>query len=165
MNWPPVILVAEDSDAEFVLLRCAFESAGLPHRLVSVAHGREALDYLYGEEGYSNREKFPFPDLMLVDLHMPVMNGFEVLAAVGRRFEFQNLAIVVLSSDDDPVAIRSAVRLGANEYILKPQLTVERVKVVRHLYERWLSGREKVAPEGRALGARLADEKVERKEL
>lgn len=160
--------MAEDNNDEFVLLRCAFESAGFPHRLIGVAHGEEALEYLYAKEGYSDRAKFPFPDLMLIDLHMPVMNGFDVLAAVGDRLEFQRLPIVVLSSNDDPISIRTAQRLGAREYILKPLMMVERVKMVWGLHERWLGGREKLPPErpGRnPVREFLSDQKPEGKEV
>ena len=148
VNWPPVILVAEDNDDEFVLLRCAFKSAGLPHRLIGVAHGGEALEYLHAEEGYSNRARFPFPDLMLLDLYMPVMDGLEVLAAVSNRFEFLSLPIVVLSADDDPMTILTARRLGAKEYIVKPLTMSERVEMVRRLHARWLAGSKKPPEHG-----------------
>ena len=142
MSWPPVILVAEDNDDEFVLLRCAFELAELPHKLIGVVDGREALNYLHAEEGYTNRARFPFPDLMLLDLYMPVMDGLEVLAAVSNRFEFLSLPIVVLSADDDPLTPLTARRLGAKEYIVKPLTMSERVEMVRGLHARWLAGRK-----------------------
>jgi len=169
MNWPPLILVAEDNDDEFVLLRCAFESAGLPDRLIGVCNGAEALDYLYAEEGYSNRAAFPFPDLMLLDLHMPVVDGFEVLAAVSDRLEFLNLPVVVLSSDDDPVTIRTARRLGARDYIPKPLTMQQRVEMVRRLHARWLANIEKPAREihGFTSGevrSRLLNEKTQGKQ-
>jgi CheY-like chemotaxis protein len=143
VRWPPVILVAEDNDDEFVLLRCAFESAGLPHRLIGVVNGAEALAYLYADDVYSNRAAYPFPDLMLLDQRMPVMDGFQVLAALNGRIEFQSLPIIVLSSMNDPKATRMALRLGAKDCILKPLTISERIDMVRSLCSRWLAGRDR----------------------
>lgn len=72
-----VILVAEDNDDDFVLLRCAFESVRVPHKLIGVANGVEAINYLYADEPYTNRSAYPFPDLMLLDLSMPVMDDLK----------------------------------------------------------------------------------------
>ena len=145
--------MAEDNDDEFVLLRCAFESSGFSYRLIGVANGAEALDYLYAQAGYSNRVAYPFPDLTLLDLHMPVLNGFEVLEAVGKKFEFESLPLVVLTSDDDEFAKWRARKLGAKDYILKPLTMAERIDMVRGLHLRWLADRKKPASEGTAFNA------------
>ena len=120
MSWPPVILVAEDNDDEFVLLRCAFESSGFSYRLIGVANGAEALDYLYAEEGYSNRAAYPFPDLMLLDLHMPVLNGFEVLDWIKAQTFPVPMHVVVLSGSEHTEDKERAARLGAEDYLMKP---------------------------------------------
>jgi CheY-like chemotaxis protein len=135
-----VILVAEDNDDDFVLLHCAFESAGLPHRLIGVGNGVDAVDYLYADVPYTNRSAYPFPDLLLLDLHMPVMDGFEVLAGLKGRSQFRCLPIVVLSSVDDPLIIQEALKLGATDFLIKPITTAEWVEVAQKLHGRWLSG-------------------------
>lgn len=135
-----VILVAEDNDDDFVLLRCAFESAELPHRLIGVQNGVDAVDYLYAEVPYTNRSAYPFPDLLLLDLQMPVMDGFEVLAALKGRAQFRCLPIVVLSSVDDPLFIQEALKLGAADFLIKPITMAERVEMVRGLNSCWLKG-------------------------
>ncbi len=140
-----VILVAEDNDDDFVLLRCAFESAGLPHRLIGVDDGLDAIDYLYADRPYSNRSAYPFPDLMLLDLQMPIVDGFEVLATIKGRTQFQSLAIVVLSSADDPIIIQQALNLGAADFLNKPVTTEERIEIARRLHSRWLADEKKSA--------------------
>ena len=139
MNPAPVILAAEDNDDDFVLLRCAFESAGFPHKLVGVINGVEAVDYLYADEPFTNRSTFPFPDLVLLDLQMPVMDGIAVLAAVKERREFRSLPIIVLSATDDQEVIREAYKLGAKDVLTKPLTMSERVDMVRQLHSRWLA--------------------------
>jgi CheY-like chemotaxis protein len=139
VNPAPVILAAEDNDDDFVLLRCAFESAGFPHKLVGVINGVEAVDYLYADEPFTNRSVFPFPDLMLLDLQMPIMDGIAVLAAVKERREFRSLPIIILSSTDDGNAIREAFQLGARDVLTKPLTMSERIDMVRQLHSRWLA--------------------------
>jgi CheY-like chemotaxis protein len=140
---PPVILVADDNDDNFLLLRCAFESARLPHRLIGVANGFEATCYLCADEPYHNRSEFPFPDLLLLDLEMPIMDGFEVLAALKDQPEFQHLPVVVLSSMDEPEAMERALKLGARDYLVKPTTMHERIEMVHRLHAQWLAGKDK----------------------
>jgi two-component system, response regulator len=134
----PVILVAENNDDDFVLLRCAFESAGLPHRLIGVPNGVDAINYLFADEPFTNRSAYPFPELVLLDIHMYLMDGIEVLAALKERIEFRHLPIVVLSSVEEPKIIREALKLGAKDYLVKPITMEERIGMVRALDSRWL---------------------------
>src|SRR5215813_9037611 len=142
----PVILVAENNDDDFVLLRCAFESAGLPHRLIGVPNGVDAINYLYADEPFTNRSAYPFPDLVLLDIHMYLMDGIEVLAAVKERFEFRQLPILVLSSVEDPEIMREALNLGAKDYLIKPITMEERIELVRALDSRWLKTEPTLLP-------------------
>jgi two-component system response regulator len=140
---PRIILVAEDNDDDFVLLRCAFESAGLPHRLIGVADGLDAINYLFADNPYTNRSAFPFPDLMLLDLQMPIVDGFEMLATLKGRSQFRCLPIVVLSSVDDPLIIQQALNHGARDFLIKPTTSAERIVMARGLHSRWLAGEER----------------------
>jgi two-component system response regulator len=135
----PVILVAEDNDDDFVMLRCAFESTGWPHRLIGVPNGVDAINYLYADEPFTNRAAYPFPDLVLLDLHMYLMDGIEVLGAIKERVEFRQLPIVVLSSIEEPEIVDEVLKLGAKDYLIKPVTTEERIEMVRGLQSRWLA--------------------------
>src|SRR5262249_8416618 len=90
------------------------------------------------DEPYINRSAFPFPDLLLLDLQMPVMDGFEVLAALKGQRQFRCLPIVVVSSVDDPLIIHEALSLGATDFWIKPIAMEERIEMVRQLQSRWL---------------------------
>ena len=100
---------------------------------------------IYADEPFNNRSAHPFPDLLLLDLQMPVMDGFEVLAAVKGRIQFPCLPIVVLSSNDDPVYIQEALHLGATDFLIKPITMEDRINMVRKLHSRWLKDIEKPA--------------------
>src|SRR5260221_5304262 len=92
------ILVAEDNEDDVVLLRLGLQKAGLSNRLSHVGNGEVALDYLAGEPPFSDREKHPFPDLLLLDLKMPRLDGLGLLKLMKAHPELSALPIVVLSS-------------------------------------------------------------------
>ena len=79
MDWQFPILLAEDRDDDVLLIRKAFASAYIPNPLYVVKDGEEAIAYLAGERGYANRDEYPLPSLLLLDLKMPRIDGFEVL--------------------------------------------------------------------------------------
>jgi CheY-like chemotaxis protein len=94
--------------------------------------------YLYADEPYTNRSAYPFPDLLLLDLQMPVMDGFEVLAGVKGRPELKSVTIAVLSSVDDSELIYKALKLGAKDFLIKPVSMKDRIEMVREIHSRWL---------------------------
>src|SRR5439155_21926607 len=86
----------------------------------SVTDGDEALDYLEGKPPFSDRELYPVPRLVLLDLKMPRVSGFEVLSWVRADPALQVMPVVVLSSSSHDVDVRRAYQLGANSYVVKP---------------------------------------------
>lgn len=121
------ILVAEDNTDDVTLLRHAFKRAGLTHQLQVVSDGSEALEYLNGENAYADRSQHPFPDILLLDLNMPRMNGFEVLEQLRQNPRYKLLVIHVLTASSRDADVRRVYNLGANSYVLKPSRVDELV--------------------------------------
>ncbi len=133
------ILVAEDEESDAFILRLACRKAGQLRPLVIVPDGQEAVDYLGGQGRYADRSVYPLPALVVLDLKMPRMTGFDVLGWMAARFENNGIPAVVLSSSADESDIAKARRLGAREYFIKPHRLDELVEIARHLEVRWLT--------------------------
>lgn len=134
------ILLAEDEANDAFFVRWAFEKAGLPHKIAHVYDGQEALDYLSGASQYSDRQRYPVPALLLLDLKMPRLGGFDVLEWLKTRPEFRHLPVVIFSSSDNENDVRHARDLGAKEYRVKPSDIAKFVELAHHLDKKWLHG-------------------------
>jgi CheY-like chemotaxis protein len=88
-------------------------------RVQNVANGAEALDYLMGVGPYSDRNRYPIPDLILLDINMPVVNGFEFLEWLRGKERFRAMPVYMLSSSNDPWDMTRARELGAAGYVVK----------------------------------------------
>lgn len=118
-----VILLAEDNPDDAFIFKIMFGRAKVPHTLNIVQDGQQAIDWLDGKAGYDDRERFPLPEILLLDLKMPIRNGFEVLEWVRAQPQFEKLQVIVLSSSDDNRDVKRAYQLGATNYFVKsPQL-------------------------------------------
>jgi CheY-like chemotaxis protein len=133
------VLVAEDEVSDAIILRLAFQRADVPHPLVIVGDGQEAVDYLAGNGHYPDRAIHPLPALILLDLKMPRMNGLDVLAWLAARPDFKSSPTVVLSSSAAESDMQKARQLGARDYLIKPHGLTDLVKIVKQLYTRWLT--------------------------
>jgi CheY-like chemotaxis protein len=119
-------------------LRRAFEAVGLPDALVAVRDGQETMDYLSGAGVFSDREKFPEPAVMLLDLKMPRVDGFEVLVWRNQQEQWRDLPIIVLSSSGLETDVQRALALGADAYRIKPSGFHYLVEVAREMANKWL---------------------------
>src|SRR5436853_407739 len=95
-----VVLLVDDSEDDLFLIQRAIEGAGLRNRIVKLRDGEEALAYFGGVGKYADREKYPVPGLVLLDLKMPKMDGFEVLSSIRQQPAYRDLPVVVLTSSD-----------------------------------------------------------------
>jgi len=135
------ILLVEDSADDVFFFRDAFEKARGSGVLHSVCDGIEAVAYLSGEGVYGDRTAYPFPDLLLLDLNMPRMNGFEVLEWVRQNPRCNGLVVHVLTSSIREADVARAYALRANGYVVKPTRISELAAFVSALlgWHRFLS--------------------------
>jgi len=133
-----VILLAEDEEDYVLLIRRAFAQAQIPNPLHVVWNGQEAIAYLKGEGKYANREEYPLPDLFLLDLKMPRVNGFEVLKWVRAQPGLAPLRVLVLTSSDEIRDVNEAYKLGANSFLVKQLDFQDFAQLSRLIQEFWL---------------------------
>ena len=118
------ILIAEDEEDEAFLLKRALKKAAISNSIHCVGNGEQVIDYLSGAGRFADRAQHPLPTVILLDLNMPKMNGFEVIAWI-RQSPFKTLAIDVLSGSTRNEDILRALSLGANLYLKKPVTVAE----------------------------------------
>jgi CheY-like chemotaxis protein len=116
----PVILLADDSDDDVFLIRRTLQTANILNPLRVVHDGEQVLAYFKGEPPYDDREAFPLPELLLLDLKMPRLDGFEVLAWLRQQPAWRKLPVAVLTSSTDVRDANAAFGLGANSFLIKP---------------------------------------------
>jgi CheY-like chemotaxis protein len=133
------ILQVDDDENNVFFLRRALDKAGLAHSLFHVHDGQEAVEYLTGKDPYNDRSKFPLPDLLLLDLKMPRMNGFDVLAWLRSQPELNKFPVVVFSSSNREEDVQQALSLGASDFQTKPLDPQSFVQILQALDQRWLS--------------------------
>jgi CheY-like chemotaxis protein len=115
-----VVLIVDDDPNDIELMELAFEKAKAPCGLMSVSDGAEAIRYLSGEGKYSDRKQFPMPLLVLLDINMPRVNGFDVLAWIQKSAPSRFPLVITLSYSHLESDIRRAYELGTSAYIAKP---------------------------------------------
>src|SRR5437660_326736 len=91
------ILLVDDSPDDVLLIRLALKRTGITNTVASVGDGERAIQYLKGEPPYSDRQAFPMPGLVLLDLAMPRMGGFDFLIWIGKQPELRSIPVVVLT--------------------------------------------------------------------
>jgi CheY-like chemotaxis protein len=131
------ILLAEDDPGDILLIQRAFRRVGQRDLLKLVHDGDEAIHYLSGCGIYSNRERFPLPFMLLLDLKMLGTNGFDVLEWVRAQPEFKRLLIVVLTSSNHQADVDRAYELGANSYLVKPVEFSDVVNLIQRFEVYW----------------------------
>jgi two-component system response regulator len=134
-----IILLVEDNPDDAALTLRALEKNDITNAMVKIAsNGVEALDYLFGTGEYAGRDTSAQPQLILLDLKMPKMDGIEVLRRLRQDDRTRLLPVVVLTSSDEKEDIVKIYNLGANSYIRKPVDFDEFTEAVRQLGVYWL---------------------------
>lgn len=136
------ILLVEDDPNDVTLTRLAFEQARFTNPLHVVNNGEEAIAYLGGEGPYADRQRYPIPILVLLDLKLPRRSGFEVLTWVRGVPTVRRLPVVVLTSSQQSPDINRAYDAGANSYLVKPVAFENLLGLVRTLGLYWIMTNE-----------------------
>lgn len=114
------ILLVEDNADHAELLRRSWETLALPAHFHQVEDGETALDYLFHRKLYADRAQFPDPDLVLLDLRLPRLDGLQVLRALKSRPETRALRVIMLTTSNTERDMATAIELGANHFLTKP---------------------------------------------
>lgn len=134
---PAVILLAEDDPGDQELTRRALEEGAIRNELHIVMDGEAALDYLFHRGKYQNPATSPRPDLLLLDLNMPKVDGRQVLKRVRADTTLRRLAVVILTTSQHEEDIIRTYDLGANSYITKPMELRQFMHVIQALETYW----------------------------
>ena len=132
------VLLVDDSDDDIALIRRSFSKIGCLNPIQVVRSGFDAISYLKGEGEYADRLKHPFPGIILLDLHMPGCDGFEVLKFMRNKLRVQGILIIVLSRLDEIKNINRAYSLGAHSFLMKPGDPDELYEVIKTFHGYWM---------------------------
>jgi CheY-like chemotaxis protein len=130
--------LVEDTEDDALLIKRALLKGGVENPVKVLRDGAEAISYLKGEGEFLDRDEYPLPELMLLDLKMPIVDGFEVLRWVRRQPQLAALRVLVLTSSDSLRDVNLAYRLGANSFLVKPFEFEDCIQLGKVIREYWL---------------------------
>lgn len=133
------ILLVDDDPNDVILVERAIRKAGLAYPIIHRRDGEEAIEYLCGKPPYSDRTKYPLPKLILLDIKMPKLTGFDVLAWIQGQPSLAKIPVVILTASVRQEDQHQAGKLGAVGYRTKPVDFSELVEIIRDVNGRWLS--------------------------
>ncbi len=134
---PIRILLADDNDDDIAIALRAFKKSQLENEVHVVRNGEEALNYLFNREHYQDKEKYPKPQLLLLDINMPKLNGIEVLERLSQDSKLKRLRVVMLTSSKNEEDVVGSYNNGACAYLSKPVEFDDFLKVVEGLNCFW----------------------------
>ncbi len=132
------ILLAEDDENDIFLMQRAFARAGIPNPLFVARNGQEAVDYMAGTGKFAQRDKFPLPGMVLLDLKLPWMDGFDVLRWMRTQPSFNSVPVVVLTSSKLQADIDRSREFGVYDYRVKPHSFDDLVRLLDDVRKCWL---------------------------
>jgi len=137
MESTSILLVEDNPDHEALTIR-ALKKAHVLNDIIVAHDGAEALELLFGVEGDPGRPPVPLPQLLLLDLKLPKVDGLEVLRRVRETPRTKLIPVVVLTSSDEEADVVTSYRLGANSYVCKPVDFVQFMEATKQLGLYWL---------------------------
>jgi two-component system, response regulator len=138
MNKEEHILLVEDNPDDELLTLMAFKDNRIKNEVIVAHDGEEALDYLFGSGQYADRDTTILPQIILLDLKLPKVDGLEVLQKIRASELTKLLPVVILTSSKEEIDIMKSYQLGANSYIRKPVDFEQFSEAIKHLGLYWL---------------------------
>lgn len=129
----PILLVDDNEDDVFIM-QTVFRKVGISNPVQVLKNGEEAIHYLSGEGAYADRERFPIPTVILLDLNMPRVNGFEVLSWIRQQPTLKRIIVEVITASSRPGDVERAFDAGANSYFIKPSRMEELIEMMSAWY-------------------------------
>ncbi len=133
------ILLVEDNPDDALLIGSAFEKSGIKNRLLVVSTAEDAIKLLNGEGAYCDRKQYPFPVLVLADLKLPGLTGFDFVKWLRAQPDLKRLPVIVLSSSVFAPDVKQAYDVGANSFLAKPHEFSDFAKEVKATADFWLN--------------------------
>jgi CheY-like chemotaxis protein len=137
MNNPAILLV-EDNEDDVFLFRRALKAASIVNPVFVAEDGQMAIDYLAGVDRFADRNHYPDPAAVFLDLKLPIKNGFAVLSWVREQSDLLHVPVVILSSSSEPGDQQEAFKLGATAYQVKPPSPARLLGLAKELKWDWL---------------------------
>lgn len=142
-----VILLVEDNEDDVFLMKRAFQAAGINNPIYVVEDGDSAMNYLLGNGKFTDRNAFPYPSVVFLDLKLPYSSGLEVLQWKTEHPELPPTIFIVVTSSNQPKDLSAAYRLGASSYIVKPPTAEQLMDIVKAFRLYWLTHNTFPVPE------------------
>lgn len=137
MDSKLLVLIAEDNEDDAFIIQHALERAGLQNRSHVCRDGTDVMAYLKGDGIYADRDRYPFPRMLLLDLKMPKVNGFDLLRWIQAHPACRVTPTIILSSSNQPADVEEAYRLHVHAYLMKPSSPQAMEALVRSLDAFW----------------------------
>jgi CheY-like chemotaxis protein len=132
------ILLVEDNRDDVFLMERALQGARIVNPVIVVETGQEAMDYLSGAGRFADRERYPMPAVVFLDLKLPFAYGHEVLGWIRRQRQFESLIVIVLTSSNEASDLSRCYSLGANSYLVKPPTAEQLAAMAKAFKWPWL---------------------------
>lgn len=136
-NQKNILLIVEDSNEDYYATKRAFDNLSLSTEIYRAQDGKEAIDYLYHQNKFSDIEKSPAPDLILLDLNLPGLDGKEVLNIIKKDETLNKIPVIILTTSSAPEDIENCYKIGANSYIQKPVGLDKFFEAIDRLQDYW----------------------------